>query len=197
MARIRGANNFHTAEVTENSKDNYTVGTLTKTERIINIELDVKEDSEVLYSDDEIEEYVYGTPERTGKVELNYLSNDTKVKLIGGVIDKNGVYFPPAEDAAKKHVALAFKAPTGGGKARLVVYYDVVFTEPQFKAETAESKPKSSTCELEFVCYKNKKIDKHYADLDTNGEESNSIIEGKWFTEVYDEIADAITVETP
>lgn len=197
MARIRGANSFHTADVTENTEEKYTADTPVKTERIISIEIDTKVDSETLYSDDEVEEEVDGTPERTGKVELNYLTNETKVRLIGGEIDKNGVYFPPEEGAPKKHVALLFKAPTGNGKNKLMCYYDVTFSEPKLKFESSENKPKTQTIELEFTCYKNKKLGKHYCDLDMNSKDANSVIEKKWFESVYSEIAETVTPDTP
>lgn len=106
MARIRGANSFHTANVETNTETEYSAGEPVKTERIIAIEIDNKVDSETLYSDDEVEEEVDGVPEITGKVELNYLSNETKVLMYGGEIDKNGVYFPPEEGADKKHRAM-------------------------------------------------------------------------------------------
>lgn len=189
MARIRGANSFHTADVTKNTEDEYIADTPVKTERIISIEIDTKADSEFLYSDDEIEEEVEGTVERTGKVELNYLSNETKVKILGGSIDANGVYFPPEEGAPKKHVALLFKAPTGNSKNKLMCYYDVTFKEPKVKMETSENKPKTQTVELEFTCYKNKFLGKHYCDLDMNGTDANSVIEEQWFSAVYNEIA--------
>ena len=195
MARIRGANNFHTADLTENTEESYVAGTPEKTERIVSIEIDTSQDSETLYSDDEVEEDIFGVVETTGKIEVNYLSNETKVKLIGGEIDKNGVYFPP-EDAEKKHKAMGFKAPTGNGKNRYVWYYDVVFSMPSFKAETAEGKPKTQTTELEFKAYKNKKLGKHYADLDENGESANKVTASKWFTKVYDSIATTAETET-
>ena len=195
MARIRGANNFHTADVESNTETEYTAGTPERTERIISIDIDNSQDSEPLYSDDEVEEDVYGVVETTGKIELNYLSNATKVKLIGGSIDANGVYFPPADDAEKKHKAMGFKAPTGGGKNRYIWYYDVVFSIPAFKAETAEGKPKTQTTELEFKAYKNKKIGKHYADLDENGEKANKITAKNWFTKVYDTVAETAATE--
>lgn len=187
MARVRGANNFHLADVETNTEEEYMAGKPEKTERIIGIEIDTKEDSETLYSDDEVEEDVYGTPEVTGKVELNYLSNETKVKIYGGFIDSNGVYFPEEEGSPKIHKALGFKAPTGGGKAKYVWYYDVIFEKPAFKAETSENKPKTQTIELSFKCYKNKKIGKHYCDLDTNSKNANTEISNKWFETVYSE----------
>lgn len=195
MARIRGAKNFYTADVTTNTEENYTAGTTKKTERIISISIDNKQDSETLYSDDEVEEDVYGVVETTGKVELNYLSNDTKADLLGGSIDANGVYFPPSDNAAKKHKAIGFECDTGAGKKRYVWYYDVVFSIPSFSAETAEGKPKTQTTELEFKAYKNKKIGKHYADLDENGEKANKITAKNWFTKVYDTVAETAETE--
>lgn len=195
MARIRGANSFYTADVEANTEETYTAKTPEKTERIVSISIDNKQDSESLYSDDEVEEDVYGVVETTGKVELNYLSNETKVKLLGGAIDANGVYFPPLEDAEKKHKAIGFKAPTGGGKNRYIWYYDVVFSIPSFSAETAEGKPKTQTTELEFKAYKNKKLGKHYADLDENGEKANKITAKNWFTKVYDTVAETAATE--
>ena len=185
MARIRGANNFHLADVETNTEEEYKSGTPEKTERIISISIDTKEDAETLYSDDEIEEDVYGTPEVTGKVELNYLSNETKQKIYGGEIDANGVYFPPSDTTIKKHKALGFRAPTGGGKNKNVWYYDVIFEQPSIKAETAENKPKSTTIELSFKCYKNKKLGKHYCDLDTNTKTASDTLAKNWFKSVY------------
>ena len=52
MARIRGANNFHLADVETNTEEEYKAKTPEKTERIISISIDTKEDSETLYSDD-------------------------------------------------------------------------------------------------------------------------------------------------
>lgn len=185
MARIRGANNFHLADVESNTEEEYKAGKPEKTERIIGINIDTKEDSETLYSDDEVEEDVYGTPEVTGKVELNYLSNETKVKIFGGFIDANGVYFPEEDGSPKVHKALGFRAPTGGGKTKNVWYYDAIFEKPSTKAETSEGKPKTSTIELNFKCYKNKKLGKHYCDLDTNTKTANTELAKKWFESVY------------
>lgn len=185
MARIRGANSFHLADVETNTEEEYKAGTPEKTERIISISIDTKEDAETLYSDDEIEEDVYGTPEVTGKVELNYLSNETKVKIYGGEIDSNGVYFPPTDTTIKKHKALGFRAPTGGGKNKNIWYYDVIFEQNSVKAETAENKPKTSTVELSFKCYKNHKIGKHYCDLDTNTKTASTDLAKNWFKSVY------------
>lgn len=194
MARIRGANSFHIASITTNTTAEYTADKPKKCERIISIEIEEKEDSETLYSDDEVEEDVYGTPEVTGKVELNYLSNETKLDFFGGVIDNNGVYFPPDELADKKHNAILFKAPTGGGKYKYICYYDVIFEKPKFGAETAENKPKTKTVELSFKAYKNKKIGKHYCDLDTNTSSADDATAKAWFESVYSEIAPNETV---
>lgn len=191
MPRIRGANSFHLADVSENTEENYTVGKPYKAERLISIEIDTKKDSETLYSDDEVEEDVYGTIEMTGKVTFNYLTNETKVKLFGGSIDTKGVYFPPIEGGEVLHKAMGFKAPTGGGKNKFIWYQDVVFSEPKFKAESAENKPKTQTVEVEFKCYKNKKIGRHYCDLDQNSENADSTVASQWFDSVYSEIATA------
>ena len=191
MPRIRGANSFHLADVSENTEENYTVGKPYKAERLISIEIDTKKDSETLYSDDEVEEDVYGTIEMTGKVTLNYLTNETKVKILGGSIDTKGVYFPPIEGGEVLHKAMGFKAPTGGGKNKFIWYQDVVFSEPKFKAESAENKPKTQTVEVEFKCYKNKKIGRHYCDLDQNSENADSTVASQWFDSVYSEIATA------
>ena len=94
MARIKGAKNFHLAVVTNNTKEAYEVETPEKAERIISAEINTSAESEDVYSDDEVEETVYGTVEKTGKVVLNYLSPETKVLMFGGEIDKDGVYFP-------------------------------------------------------------------------------------------------------
>lgn len=191
MPRIRGANNFHLADVSENTEEKYTASKPYKAERLISIEIDTKKDSETLYSDDEVEEDVYGTIEMTGKVTFNYLTNETKVKLFGGSIDAKGVYFPPIEGGEVLHKAMGFKAPTGGGKNKFVWYQDVVFSEPKFKAESAENKPKTQTVEVEFKCYKNKKIGRHYCDLDQNSENADSTVASQWFDSVYSEIATA------
>lgn len=191
MPRIRGANSFHLADVSENTEENYTVGTPYKAERLISIEIDTKKDSETLYSDDEVEEDVYGTIEVTGKVTFNYLTNETKVKLFGGSIDAKGVYFPPLEGGEVLHKAMGFKAPTGGGKNKYIWYQDVVFSEPKFKADSAENKPKTQTVELDFKCYKNKKIGRHYCDLDENSSNADSSTATNWFKTVYSEIAAA------
>lgn len=191
MPRIRGANSFHLADVSENTEENYTVGTPYKAERLISIEIDTKKDSETLYSDDEVEEDVYGTAEVTGKVTFNYLTNETKVKLFGGSIDAKGVYFPPIEGGEALHKAMGFKAPTGGGKNKYIWYQDVVFSEPKFKADSSENKPKTQTVELDFKCYKNKKIGRHYCDLDQNTESADATVASQWFDSVYSEIATA------
>ena len=141
----------------------------------------------------------------TGKVTFNYLTNETKVKLFGGSIDTKGVYFPPIEGGEVLHKAMGFKAPTGGGKNKFIWYQDVVFSEPKFKAESAENKPKTlttneendneytttQTVEVEFKCYKNKKIGRHYCDLDQNSENADSTVASQWFDSVYSEIATA------
>ena len=196
MSRIRGAKNFYTADVETNTASTYEAGTPEKTERIISISIDTTQESETLYSDDEVEEDVDGVVEKTGKVQLNYLSNATKVKLLGGSIDANGVYFPPEDNAAKKHKAIGFEADTGAGKRMLVWYYDVVFNLPSFQAETAEGKPKTQTVELEFKSYKCKKLGKHFASLDENGTTANKVTADKWFTSVYSSIATTAATET-
>ena len=56
MARIRGANSFYTADVEANTEETYTAKTPEKTERIVSVSIDSKQDSESLYSDDEVEE---------------------------------------------------------------------------------------------------------------------------------------------
>ena len=114
MARIKGAKNFHLAGVTAND-ETYTAETPKKCERLIAIEIETKAESEDAYSDDEVEETVYGTVERTGKVTLNYITPETKLLMFGGEIDKDGVYFPPGEVEVKHH-ALGFQMPTTGGK---------------------------------------------------------------------------------
>ena len=120
MARIKGANNFHLAPITENTEENYAAGAPVKTERLTSISVDSKVDSETVYSDDEVEEDVYGAIETTGKVGLNYLTNETKLKLFGGEIDADGVYYPPSQFEVKHH-AMLFKAPTTQG-AKYVCY---------------------------------------------------------------------------
>ncbi|GEM_PF-1953313 len=183
MARIKGANSFHLAPVTENTATIYTVGTPEKTERLISIDIDDKVDSDAVYSDDEIEEEIYGTIEKTGKVKLNYLSNETKLKLYGGEIDADGVYFPPGEFEVKHH-AMGFKMPTSGKGAKYVWYYDVVFELASLKAESAENKPKPQEAELAFKCYKNKQLNTHLADLDMNSANASTETATNWFKSV-------------
>lgn len=192
MARIKGANGFHLAAVTTNTIADYTVATPAKIERLVSIDIEDKVDSESVYSDDEVEEEVYGTIEKTGKVKLNYLTNETKVKLFGGEIDADGVYFPPGTFTPQHH-AMGFKMPTSTGKSKYVWYYDVVFELPNLKAETGESKPKVQEVELSFKCYKNKELDKHFIDLDMNSATANAIVEGKWFLTVPTAKATVVT----
>lgn len=182
MARIKGAKNFHLAGVTANS-ETYTAEAPKKCERLIAIEIETKADSENAYSDDEVEETVYGTVERTGKVTLNYLTPETKLLMFGGEIDKDGVYFPPGE-VEVKHNALGFQMPTTGNKNKYAWYYDVVFEYPNEKAETAEGKPKLQQVEIPFKCYKNRELDTHVAELDMNGETANVAKEKTWFKQV-------------
>lgn len=193
MARIKGAKNFHLAEIVSNEIGSYEVGTPEKAERLISIEIETKSESEDVYSDDEVEETVYGTVERTGKVTLNYLTPETKLKMFGGEIDKDGVYFPPGEVEVKHH-ALGFQMPTTGGKNKYAWYYDVVFEYPNEKAETAEGKPKIQNVEINFKCYKNKKLNTHVAELDMNGKTANKEKEKTWFTEVPTTKAETPTV---
>lgn len=183
MARIKGVNSFYLADVTTNTESSYVAGTPVKTERIVSIDIDDKVDSDTVYSDDEVEEEIYGTIEKTGKVKLNYLSNETKVSLFGGTIDVDGVYFPPG-DFIPRHKAMGFKMPTSSGKSKYVWYYDVVFELPALKAETGENKPKVQDVELAFKCYKNKKLNTHLADLDTNSLNANATVAANWFNSV-------------
>ncbi|MDU1585732.1 MAG: hypothetical protein E6860_09355 [Clostridium sp.] len=182
MARIKGAKNFHLAGVTAND-ETYTAEVPKRCERLIAIEIETKADSENAYSDDEVEETVYGTVERTGKVTLNYLTPETKLLMFGGEIDKDGVYFPPGE-VEVKHNALGFQMPTTGNKNKYAWYYDVVFEYPNEKAETAEGKPKLQQVEIPFKCYKNRQLDTHVAELDMNGETANVAKEKTWFKQV-------------
>ena len=182
MARIKGAKNFHLADVTTND-ETYTAEVPKRCERLIAIEIETKADSENAYSDDEVEETVYGTVERTGKVTLNYLTPETKLLMFGGEIDKGGVYFPPGE-VEVKHNALGFQMPTTGNKNKYAWYYDVVFEYPNEKAETAEGKPKLQPVEIPFKCYKNRELDTHVAELDMNGETANVAKEKTWFKQV-------------
>lgn len=183
MARIKGAKNFHLAAVTTNEEDGYTAGTPEKCERLIAIEIDTKAESEDVYSDDEIEESIYGVIEKTGKVTLNYLTPETKKMMFGGEIDTDGVYFPPGEVEVIHH-ALGFQMPTTGGRNKYAWYYDVVFEYPQEKAETAEGKPKLQQVEINFKCYKNRELNTHVAELDMNGETASAEKEKTWFTTV-------------
>lgn len=191
MARIKGAKNFHLADVTKND-DTYTAGTPEKCERLIGIDIETKVDSEDAYSDDEVEETVYGTIAKTGKVTLNYLTPETKVLMFGGEIDKDGVYFPPGEVEVKHH-AMGFQMPTTGGKNKYAWYYDVVFEYPNEKAETSEGKPKLQQIEIPFKCYKNNQLDTHVAELDMNGKTANAAKEKTWFTTVPTSKAQSIT----
>lgn len=193
MARIKGAKNFHLAEVTSNTTESYIAGVPEKAERLISIEVETKTESEEVYSDDEVEETVYGTVEKTGKVTLNYLTPETKLKMFGGEIDADGVYFPPSEVEVKHH-ALGFQMPTTSGKNKYAWYYDVVFEYPNDKAETSEGKPKIQSVEINFKCYKNKQLNKHVAELDMNGAKANKEKEKKWFTEVPTTKAETPTV---
>lgn len=192
MARIKGAKNFHLASVTSNTKESYEVETPEKAERIVSIEIETSAESEDVYSDDEVEETVYGTVEKTGKVVLNYLSPETKVLMFGGEIDKDGVYFP-AGDKIVKHHAMGFEMPTTGGGSKFAWYYDVVFDVPTEKAETQQNKPTIQEIEISFKCYKNKKLDTHKAELDMNGKTANKVKASKWFTEVPTEKASTPT----
>lgn len=183
MARIKGAKNFHLADVTKNDEGAYTAGEPQKCERLVSIDIETKADSEDVYSDDEVEETVYGVVEKSGKVTLNYLTPETKLLMFGGEIDEDGVYFPPGEVEVKHH-AMGFEMPTTGGKKKLAWYYDVVFEYPNEKAETAESKPKLQQIEISFKCYKNKQLNTHVAELDMNGAKANEEKAKKWFIEV-------------
>lgn len=193
MPRIKGAKNFHLAGVTSNTEIEYTAEEPRKTERLIGIEIDTKAESEDVYSDDEVEETVYGVVEKTGKVKLNYLTPETKLAMFGGEIDKDGVYFPPGEVEVKHH-AMGFQFPTTGKKNKYAWYYDVVFEYPSEKGETAEGKPKLQEIEISFKCYKNRKLNTHVAELDMNGETANVEKEKKWFTEVPTTKAESPTV---
>jgi len=126
MARIKGAKNFYTAAVSENTDTTYTVGTPSKDARIISIEIDSKVDSDTVYSDDEVEEDIYGAVQTTGKVKINYLTNEVKLKYFGGKMDADGVYYPPGQFEVKHH-AVGFEAPTSGKGSKYVWYYDIVF----------------------------------------------------------------------
>lgn len=183
MARIKGAKNFHLAEVTSNTEESYVAEKPEKCERLIGIEIETKTESEDAYSDDEVEETVYGTAQKTGKVTLNYLTPETKVLMFGGEIDKDGVYFPPGE-VEVKHRAMGFEMPTTGGKTKKAWYYDVVFEYPKEKAETSEGKPKLQQVEIDFKCYKNRQLDTHVAELDMNGKTPNEAKAKTWFTTV-------------
>lgn len=194
--RVKGAKNFHLADVTSNTAESYATDTPAKTERIISIEVDSKVDSEKCYSDDEVEDTVYGAVERTGKVTLNYLTPEDKVTIWGGEIDKDGVYFPP-NDFTVKHHAMGFEAPTTTGKSKLVWYYDVVFKLPKEKAETSEGKPKFQSIELEFDCLKNVKLNTHKAELDMNGATANSVRAASWFDSVPTTKAESATAASP
>lgn len=192
MPRIKGAKNFHLASVTANELDGYEVGTPTKAERLIAIEIETTTESEDVYSDDEVEETVYGTVEKSGKVTLNYLTPETKLKMFGGEIDNDGVYFPPGEVETKHH-ALGFQMPTTGGKNKYAWYYDVVFEYPNEKAETSEGKPKIQSVEINFKCYKNRELNTHVAELDMNGETASTAKEQTWFTTVPTSKATTVT----
>lgn len=183
MPRIKGAKNFHLAPVTSNTENSYVAGEPQKRERLIGIEIETKCEGEDAYSDDEVEETVYGTVEKSGKVTLNYLTPETKLELFGGEIDKDGVYFPPGEFKVKHH-AMGWQMPTTGGKQKYAWYYDTVFEYPGEKAETAEGKPKLQQVEISFKCYKNRQLDTHVAELDMNGETANVEKEKTWFAKV-------------
>lgn len=183
MARIKGAKNFHLAEVKTNDGTTYSVGDPEKCERLIGIDIETKVDSDDVYSDDEIEETVYGAVEKSGKVKLNYATPETKLLMFGGEIDKDGVYFPPGEVEVKHH-AMGFEMPTTGGKTKKAWYYDVVFEYPQEKAETTEGKPKLQEIEIPFKCYKNRHLNTHVAELDMNGATANIEKSKTWFTTV-------------
>ena len=58
--RIRGARNFHVADVTENTETNYVATEPKRSEKLVGISMDVSTESEEVYSDDETEETMYG-----------------------------------------------------------------------------------------------------------------------------------------
>lgn len=187
MPRIIDAKNFHTADVTSNSIESYVAGTPKLKPGLIAIEIETGAESEEVYSDGEVEDEIYGTVVKSGKITLAYMTGEDKVEFFGGEIDADGVYFPPGE-VQTVHKALGFQAPTKdktkGMSNKYVWYYDVVFSYPKESAETKENKPKPQQVELDFKCYKNLKLNTHVAELDMNGEKANKVAEGKWFTEV-------------
>lgn len=195
MARIKGAKNFYIAEVTKNDTT-YTAGTPEKIPGLISLEIDEKCDSEEVYSDDEIEEEIYGTVVKEGKITLSYLTPELKVKFFGGEIDKDGVYFAPGKKEVK-HLASGFEATTSGKGSKYVWYYDTVFSLEKSKYETSEGKPKPQEQEISFKCYKNKQLDTHVIELDMNGATANSVKAAKWFTAVPTSKATTVTTSTP
>lgn len=169
MARIKGVKNLCIAPVTSNTPELYTAGEVEKIPHLISLSVDTKNDSEDVYSDDIVEETVYGTVMKEGKVVIGYLTPELKAKLLGGEVDNKGVYYE-VDGTTPKHFALGFEATTTSGKSKYVWYYDVQFSlETSDEYETAKDKPSIGEVELSFKCYLNKNLKTHVAELDGNG----------------------------
>ena len=186
--RIRGARNFHVADVTENTETNYVATEPKRSEKLVGISMDVSTESEEVYSDDETEETMYGASKVTGTVTVNYLTNESKKEFFGGEIDSEGVYYPPAIPE-EKHKAIGFEAPIDSlGNLKKVWLYDVLFEMPGEKAETQEGKPKPQTVEIKFSAYNRKNYNTYKADVDTCDEGVSEEVKNNWFEKVRDKV---------
>lgn len=156
MGRRKGLRDIYVAKVTTNNGTTYTTETPIKLARSISAKIDVKRETQELYSDDAIEEVLNSLSSINVEINLNDLS-PTQEALLLGCTYENGFLLDNKDDIANE-IALGWRAKRTDGKWEMVWLYCGKFSEGNSENyETEKDKIATQTPTLKGTFYAREK----------------------------------------
>lgn len=191
--RIIGLKDVYVAEVKQDDSENYLCGVPFKATRAIKTSMEVKKNTEKIYSESELEDVVTSIEEGTFELEGDYFDEEVKAQLLNKTY-KNGILVENwNEDDGKKDFAIMFRLKLAGNKYKYFCIFSAKFGVDTDKQdfESADSKAKNTT-ETIKATFKQRNYDGSYRcsingakliEGASNLEEAKKIVE-KWYKEV-------------
>lgn len=185
MARQIGLKDIHIAILTKDDAESFTYDAPIKLERSINAKITPKANTEVVYSEDSIEEIIDAFESCDVEIELNQLSLESRAKLQGANL-VDGTLLENKDDNAPV-LAFGFRSKKSNGKFRYVWLYKGKFELASDEYETLGEKPKPQSAKLKGTFYdrENDGNWRFMADEDIEG--VDSVLLTDWFTAVKEQ----------
>lgn len=154
MAREIGFRKPTIALITKNEEGQYSTEKPTRLGRGIECKVNRKQDTDTWYSDDSIEEIVYGDCEIEVDLTINNISPEIQVLLYGGEIIK-GVYTP--RNGQPNEVAYMDEVLLSDGTYKKRCFYCGRFEKPSDDNKTKDKKPDSKGKQIKGKFYARQK----------------------------------------